>query len=343
MSASLLIAAALVGGPGFMAGGRAPMHGAVPSTPPRLLMSAAADGKRVIMKFGGSSVRDAARIVEVAAIVKSQIDAGLRPLLVCSAMGKTTNNLLSAASLAIKTSTVDVAAVRTLHEETAATLGFLGSKEYAEVSGLMDECEQILSGVAMLRELSRSTRDRVVSYGERMSGRMVAAQLNKIGVPAVQARATCTPTPYLRTRRAAPADRNRPRWRLLTRTHSPPRRVGAQYESWDLGMLTNSEFGDASVLDEAWPVIAENVAEKIPPATVGVITGFIGADAHEMTESHTAHRLARAPTGEAAARYRPAPLIPVSNRQGRRGPDHHARTRWIRSDRIAHRRRVGFR
>ena len=100
MSASLLIAAALVGGPGFMAGGRAPMRGAVPSTTPRLLMSASADGKRVIMKFGGSSVRDAARIVEVAAIVKSQIDAGLRPLLVCSAMGKTTNNLLSAASSA---------------------------------------------------------------------------------------------------------------------------------------------------------------------------------------------------------------------------------------------------
>ena len=68
-------------------------------------------------------------------------------------------------------------------------------------------------------------------------------------------------------------------------------------------MLTNSEFGDASVLDEAWPVIAQKVAEKIPPATVGVITGFIGTHAREMAGSHAAaHRLAFAPTREAMAR-----------------------------------------
>ena len=66
-------------------------------------------------------------------------------------------------------------------------------------------------------------------------------------------------------------------------------------------MLTNSEFGDASVLDEAWPVIAQKVAEKIPPATVGVITGFIGTHAREMAGSHAAHRLAFAPTREAGA------------------------------------------
>jgi len=100
----------------------------------------------------------------------------------------------------------------------------------------MDECERTLEGISMLGELSPRTRDRVVAYGERMSGRMVAANLQTIGVPAVQ------------------------------------------IESWDLGVQTDSEFGDAQVLDECWPTIKTKV-EEIAPSTVGVITGFIGKDA----------------------------------------------------------------
>ena len=51
-----------------------------------------------------------------------------------------------------------------------------------------------------------------------------------------------------------------------------------QIESWDLGILTDSTFGDANILDECWPVINAKVAE-LPEDTVGVITGFIGKDA----------------------------------------------------------------
>lgn len=46
----------------------------------------------VVMKFGGSSVRDAERMREVANIVCSFPDQ--LPAVVLSAMGKTTNNLL---------------------------------------------------------------------------------------------------------------------------------------------------------------------------------------------------------------------------------------------------------
>ena len=42
-----------------------------------------------------------------------------------------------------------------------------------------------LLGVGLLRELSARTHDRVVSYGERMSDRMMAAHLNNVGVSAV--------------------------------------------------------------------------------------------------------------------------------------------------------------
>ena len=92
---------------------------------PLLLGMAVTPGvERVVMKFGGSSVRDAERITEVCKLVKDQIDEnGLRPHLVCSAMGKTTNNLLAAADEAINDGKVDLSAVRDLHAETAAGLG----------------------------------------------------------------------------------------------------------------------------------------------------------------------------------------------------------------------------
>jgi aspartate kinase len=190
---------------------------------------------KVVMKFGGSSVRDAERITEVCKLVKDQIDSGYRPHLVCSAMGKTTNNLLSAADRALFKQEVDLSAVRSLHSETASVLGLETSPEYAAVLSLLDECERTLEGVSLLGELSLRTRDRIVAYGERMSGRMVSANLQSIGVPAVQ------------------------------------------IESWDLGVQTNSDFGDAQVLDKCWPTIKQKVAE-IAPSTVAVITGFIGKD-----------------------------------------------------------------
>lgn len=54
------------------------------------------------MKFGGSSLADYERIDHVANLIKDQIELGYRPrAVVCSAMGKTTNNLLSAGDFAL--------------------------------------------------------------------------------------------------------------------------------------------------------------------------------------------------------------------------------------------------
>ena len=53
----------------------------------------------IVMKFGGSSVESAAAIERVAGIVKSRVDRN--PVVVVSAMGKTTNKLLAIAQLAI--------------------------------------------------------------------------------------------------------------------------------------------------------------------------------------------------------------------------------------------------
>jgi aspartokinase len=58
----------------------------------------------VTMKFGGSSLANAERVDYVANLIKGQIAAGYRPrAVICSAMGKTTNSLLSAGEFALGT------------------------------------------------------------------------------------------------------------------------------------------------------------------------------------------------------------------------------------------------
>lgn len=55
-----------------------------------------------------------------------------------------------------------------------------------EFTGLLDDLEQLLKGIAIMKELTLRTRDHLVSFGERMSTRIFAAYLNKIGSKARQ-------------------------------------------------------------------------------------------------------------------------------------------------------------
>jgi aspartate kinase len=50
------------------------------------------------------------------------------------------------------------------------------------------ELEQLLNGIAMMKELTKRTQDYLVSFGECMSTRIFAAYLNKLGVKARQVR-----------------------------------------------------------------------------------------------------------------------------------------------------------
>lgn len=131
----------------------------------------------IVMKFGGSSVANAERIKHVASIIKAYREK--RPVVVLSAMGDTTDHLLAAADLAV-TGTVDVAGVAKLHEETARELGI----NIDAIEALLAELKQLLTGISMLKEISRRSRDYLVSFGERMSVRMMAAYLKSQDVDA---------------------------------------------------------------------------------------------------------------------------------------------------------------
>lgn len=130
-----------------------------------------------VMKFGGSSVANAERIKHVASIIKAYKDK--KPVVVLSAMGDTTDHLLDAADKAV-TGIVDISGVAKLHEDTAKELGV----NTDSIELLLGELKQLLTGISMLKELTKRTRDYLVSFGERMSVRMMSEYLNKEGIPA---------------------------------------------------------------------------------------------------------------------------------------------------------------
>ena len=129
------------------------------------------------MKFGGSSVANAQRILHVASIIKAYRNR--RPVVVLSAMGDTTDHLLEAADKALG-GIVSMEHIASLHFETLRELGL----ESGIIEDLINELTQLLTGISMIKELTKRTRDYLVSFGERMSVRIAAAYLTKEGIPA---------------------------------------------------------------------------------------------------------------------------------------------------------------
>jgi aspartate kinase len=129
------------------------------------------------MKFGGSSVANAERIRHVAEIIRKF--ANRRPVVVLSAMGDTTDDLLDAADAAL-TGIITLDAVESLHKKTAADLGI----PVKEIDTLLVELRTLLTGISMLREVTPRSRDYLVSFGERLSVRLMSAYLSSLGTRA---------------------------------------------------------------------------------------------------------------------------------------------------------------
>jgi aspartate kinase len=136
--------------------------------------------KLVIMKFGGTSVEDAQAMRRTAGIVRGRRDRGLEVVVVVSAMAKVTDLLLSAASAAGRGDKAGALAIgarlRHRHIDTATAL--LDAERFTRVQQTLhqefDALDDLLRGIAAVGELTPRTNDLVVSFGERLSSRMMA-------------------------------------------------------------------------------------------------------------------------------------------------------------------------
>jgi aspartate kinase len=133
----------------------------------------------IVMKFGGTSVESAEAIERVTGIVKSRIDR--KPVVVVSAMGKTTNKLLAIAKAAI-TGDRDLA-LGMLFELRDFHLRESGMER--TVDQHFQELSELIKGLAILGELSPRSIDAISSFGERLSSLIVSNHFQKHGLNAV--------------------------------------------------------------------------------------------------------------------------------------------------------------
>lgn len=143
-------------------------------------------------KFGGTSMGNAEIIQQVAQIILDSAEQGNQVLTVVSAMTKVTDTLIKAAHAAEKGQTDvylrAVAELRDRHHETARQLVQHQDAQAAlltELHRLIDDVQDLCRSIAVLGELTNRGMDAVVSIGERLSCRLLAAHLQERGAAAL--------------------------------------------------------------------------------------------------------------------------------------------------------------
>ena len=143
----------------------------------------------LVLKFGGTSVGSPAAISRITGILKDKDHAGNTPVVVVSAFSGLTDTLIDMvgrASAGNDTYTGLMCDMGKRHKDTAAR--FLAGNErkaaVAYITNTLAELGRILDGVALLGELSPRTMDLVMSFGERLSARLITAIFTAAGIEA---------------------------------------------------------------------------------------------------------------------------------------------------------------
>lgn len=184
----------------------------------------------IVMKFGGTSVGSRRALLGVVSIVIDALER--RPLVVVSAASCVTDMLLAAAHAAAEEGCVEEAWQRFAARQVGL-LNELGLPSYF-LDEELRQLQTLLGEMTEARKADARRLDAVLSFGERMSARVVAEFMRLHGIPA--------------TARMA----------------------------WDMGMLTDANFGAARPVAEtndrirdAWDVVGSQLV---------VTTGYIGRD-----------------------------------------------------------------
>ena len=135
------------------------------------------------MKFGGTSVGSVESILNLKKIVE-QAAAHQPVVVVVSALGGITDQLIATSEMACKgdeSYTVAFGQMQARHHDMiGAVIGDARKRAtlLGQVDTLFDELKSILFGVYLIHDLSGKTLDAIVSYGERLSSRIVATLMD---------------------------------------------------------------------------------------------------------------------------------------------------------------------
>ncbi len=193
----------------------------------------------IVMKFGGTSVQDEVALTRVMQAIANQLEK--QPVVVLSAMGRSTNKLLEIASKASR-GEVDAAGriLDELRESHVKVAGKLVSGELLKITvgrleGYFEEISKIIQGLYLLGECTPRTKDAIASFGERMSTWILTQAL---------------------------------------------REQGREVELLDSRQFirTDDQFTHATVLqDLSFPAIRESILGPLQQGKIVVLQGFIGS------------------------------------------------------------------
>jgi len=142
----------------------------------------------IVVKFGGTSVADAAAIARAAAITRSR--APRHPVVVVSALARATNELLAAAEQAARGQLIvalrGIEGLRDRHlSESQALLGEGGDADdvRADLSAMCDELASLSEALSVLGHLTPRSLDAIAAYGELLSAALVHAAFRRYDLP----------------------------------------------------------------------------------------------------------------------------------------------------------------
>jgi len=197
-----------------------------------------------VLKFGGSSVKNAENILKVYDILRSQFEGNGRYAVVVSAFGGVTDQLIEMSQLASKGKIEYKKVLKSFihrHRKTAQDL--LNKKNYTAIESHLEEnhttLTNLLNGVFLVREASDRTMDYVLSFGERNSAFIISHAFRQ-------------------------------------------RKINAQFQDARELIITDKNFGSANVnFAQTNKNITKHF--KTNKDTVFIITGFVSADKGGLT------------------------------------------------------------
>jgi aspartate kinase len=144
----------------------------------------------IIIKFGGTSVQDAASIRSVIQIVRGKLS--YNPVVVVSAVSGATNQLLESARCAVageKEKAITILNnLRNRHLEIAEDL-IKDCAELDHVNKLIDDIitrlANLVEGVSLIGELTDRSLDTFAAQGELLSSTVIAPAMREAGLPAL--------------------------------------------------------------------------------------------------------------------------------------------------------------
>ena len=201
----------------------------------------------VIMKFGGTSVKDAPMIKKVGKIITDQAKQG-SVIVVSSALKGTTDDILEASEISAKGKNTkkNFTYIYTRHLEVWKQLTQQDTLPQC-IEDTFTELQELLHGIKLIKECTSRTNDLILSFGERFSCQLIAEYLTQ------QNKASKKPQPHL----------------------------NASYIDSRKYIITDDSYGDAHV---NFTITNKNIKQLLKKISgIPIVTGFIGSTKEGVT------------------------------------------------------------